>query len=618
MTYWQKKFSEDIVIQTIEKMGMEEACKAMKITQEQAEWHIIQLQWKYDGETFSRDCLKISDKYGNVVPLIYNNGQKKIRDAIDRQRLAGKPVRVALLKARQFGGSTEFEAEIFRESVLRTSRSSMIIAHDLDSARHLREMSERYYDYYTFAKPRLKRETDKWWKFMHYVNKKKVESHLRIDTAEELSTGHSLTLHNLHLSEIQNWRNASMLVKGLFPTVPSSADTMIFMEGTGSGVGDYWYDFCQMAQEPSTGWEFVFVGWYEIEDYTQSFESIEKRGEFISSLDDEEKIYISKGISPEQLYWRRTKIQEDYKGDEDAFRQQYPFDADEAFLTSGSPVFRAIRVKEALAKSKPPIQTGNLIWKKRDDNTKYVDFEEQKRGLWEIWQEKVTGIDNLYCGGFDVAEGIAIQPEFGIKGGDFSSGKIFRRDERRMVAKINVRLDPDMFAEEIYKAGLYWQRLGILVENNPGGSGNVVIRDLKSRTGIVLLKTVTLDKVHDVKKQEYGWDTNKESKRELIDELTENIREQKFVDFDRDFWYQCSTYVRDAKGRTNAQPRKYDDLVIAGALVFQADKRMPMIFKPVFEVPKTLSADMDVPYNWSKRSPVPSQAQVMEANYAEI
>ena len=35
----------------------------------------------------------------------------------------------------------------------------------------------------------------------------------------------------------------------------------------------------------------------------------------------------------------------------------------------------------------------------------------------------------------------------------------------------------------------------------------------------------------------------------------------------------------DEKGRTNAQQGKHDDLVVAEALAFQADKLMPMVFK---------------------------------------
>ena len=583
------------------------------MTEEALQSELVKLKWRYDTEQFAGDLCWIVNKDGALVNLRYNKGQQTIRAAIEKQRLEGKPVRIALLKARQFGGSTEFEAELFKESMLRPYRSSMIIAHDLDSARHLREMSARFYDNYPLSKPPMKKETDKWWKFKHKVAGKYAESHLRVDTAEELSTGHSLTLHNLHLSEIQNWRNATVLVKGLFPTVPNSADTMIFMEGTGSGVGDYWYDFCQMAQDPLSGWEFVFVPWFDIEDYRLPFTSEGARGDFEGSLDGDEQLLLRQGVALEALYWRRVAIKDTYKGDIDAFHQQYPATPDEAFLTSGRPVFNPLKVKQGLARSKKPLRTVNLVQKEGE-----VLLVDDDRGYWEIYEERHSGVQNLYCLGADVAEGIQVVPELGNRGGDFSVAKILRRDTRTFVAKLRERIDPDVFADELHKAGLYW-RCGILVESNPGGSGNVVIRNLKDIANINLLKRQELGKLADVVKEEYGWKTLKDTKRILIDELTEHIREEDFTDHSKNFWYECSTYARDEKGRTNAQSRKYDDEVMAEAIAFQADKMMPMLFRPEVVVEEGfIHPGLDVPANWKKRSGNSSREEILERNYAEF
>lgn len=598
------------LIKLIKALGVSGAARELKVSEDEVRRQVSLLGFRYDTELFSSNHLKIVDKLGNLIPLIYKKGQKIINSAIEKQKLEKKPVRIALLKARQFGGSTLFEAELFKESVLRQHRSSMIIAHDLDSARHLREMSGRYYDNYVEEKPRIKKESEKWWKFEHRVGKQKADSHLRIDTAEELSTGHSLTLHNLHLSEIQNWRNAAVLVKGLFPTVPNSFDTMIFMEGTGSGVGDYWYDFCQMAQDKSSGWEFVFVPWFEIEDYESSFSTLDLRGDFLANLDAEEEVLYKQGVSLEKLFWRRETIKNSYKGDVDAFRQQYPATADEAFLTSGRPVFSAIKVKQGMAKSEKPLRTVYLEEKKG-----VVKEVEDVKGYWQIFEEPNSSLTNLYACGADVAEGIQVVPELGNRGGDFSVAKILRRDTRRFVAVLRERLDPDIFADELYKAGLYW-KCGIMPESNAGGHGNVVIRNLKAKSNINLLKTPILNKAHDDIKDAYGWRTMQDTKRQLIDELNEKIREEEFSDPSKNFWYEASTYVRDEKGRTNAQPRKYDDEVIATAIAFQADKLMPMVFKEVpDEKEYFVHPGDDVPQNF--RSEMTERHKVMEQVYAE-
>jgi len=373
-----------------------------------------------------------------------------------------------------------------------------------------------------------------------------------------------------------------------------------------------------MAQSPDSDWAFVFVPWFEIEDYNLSLNE-DVRNRFLDGmgnhkllsgdLDVDEGILYHQGVSVEQLYWRRKKIDEEYKGDIDSFRQQYPATADEAFLTSGRPVFSAAKVKEKLSRSFRPMMVGNLVWK---DTKTRVEFVEEQHGYWELYEERVTTKENLYCLGADVSEGIAVQPEFGNKGGDFSCAKVFQRDNRRFVARLHERLDPDVFAGELHKAWAYWG-CGLLVENNPGGSGNVVIRDLKDIPGINLLKTVTLDKIHDVRKEQYGWDTNQQSKREMIDELVEHIRDENFTDPSKNFWYEASTYIRDEKGKTNAQSRKYDDEVIANALAIQANKLMSAYYKPVVEEVKTYTKDMDIKENWV--NPI-TQEQVMEDNYS--
>lgn len=622
LRYWEVRLSAEPLYALVCDVGIDAAAKELGVTVKKVHDDLALLRYRYDTEKFSADQLFITDKLGRLVPLKFNKGQQIIAKAIEKQRLAGLPIRICLLKARQFGGSTEFEAEIFKDSTLRHHRRSMIIAHDLDSARHLRDMSDRYYENYQLSKPDKKKESDKWWKFKHTDGSVKADSHLLIDTADELSTGHSLTLHNLHLSEVQNWRNATELVKGLFPTVPDHPDTMIFMEGTGSGIGNYWYEFCQMAQDPSSGWEFVFVPWYEVEDYTVEYITKDQADEVMSKLDTLETDLVSKGCTPAQLLWRRNKIKNAFKGVVEEFMTQYPATPDEAFSTSGRPVFAVGAVKEGMRRAKEPMEVGNLVW----DRTKArpsVKFVKDDRGLWDIWEHPVAvRREYLYCLGADVAEGKAVVPELGLRGGDYSVAKIMRRDVKAFVARCRVRIDPDQFAEELHKASIYWMHLPMMIENNPGGSGNVVIRDLKRLPGVILMRRQVLSKVSEDRKDEYGWNTNAESKREMIDELTEQIRDLSFSDPSKNFWSEASTYVRDEKGATNAQSRKFDDEVVSNAVTFQAHKFCPALYNVAPDGgPRVIEPGDDVPENWARRRRAASarnlttRQAIMEENY---
>ena len=609
MKLWEEKIKGESLWSVFLAIGLDEGAKRLGIRSEVFADELMKIRYLHDGEKFAEDKLKIIDKNGELIPFRFNNCQRKLNEAIERQRLAGKAVRICLLKCRQLAGSTYFEEEIFRQTMLRPHRSSMIIAHDLDSARHLREMSIRFYDNYIVGQkyyPKIKKETDKWYKINHYVNRVCRPSSLRIDTAEELSTGHSITLHNIHNSEIQLWRNAPELMKGLFPTVPNFPDTMIFMEGTGSGVGDYWYEFCEMAKNDPV-WEFVFIAWFEMEDYKNSFSSDYEKGLFESSLDEHEKILYDEGISLEQLQWRRNKIKE-LNGDVGLFQQQYPHDPEEAFLTSGRPVFHSLKVKAGLSKEKPPVFIGNL---ERKNNS--VIFTEQPQGLWELWEKPVKD-ENLYVLGADSAQGIAVIPEFGNKGGDYSVAKIFRRDTRKFVAKLRDRIAPEFFADEIAKASTYWDCA--VMPTTKGGE--VVIDRLKDIAGLRLMRMPNLGKREDNERDVYGWVENKDTKRMMIDELSAHINAVDFSDPSKNFWYEASTYVRDEKGSTNAQLKKYDDEVTANAVCFQADKLLPMYFRETIVEKEKITPDLDIEENWERMKGIPKSKSVIENIYAEF
>lgn len=601
--------ASDKLVQAVQKIGLEATAEKLGKSVDWCKDYLTDLRYLYDFDRFSEDKLTIVDRLGNLTKFKQNSPQRKFDDVVNKQVLAGKPIRVCLLKARQWGGSTKFQGHLFRDCMLRKFRSSMTIAHDLDSARHIREMSERFYVYYPGLKPPRKRESDKWWKFQHQEKGKPADSHYRIDTADELSTGHSLTMHNLHLSEISLWRNAGELVKGLFPTVPKSPDTMILMEGTGSGVGDYWYDFCNAARAGDTDWEFLFVAWFEIEEYVQNFESGKDKALFEKHLDSEERLLLDAGASLEALSWRHHKIKSDFKGDIDSFNQQYPSDPDIAFLSSGRPVFHAPTVRQRMSETEKG-DVGNLEW--RD---KKVVFVSDEKGVWEIFEHPSRKPSkNLYASGGDFSEGKSIETDKGNKGSDFSGVRIFRRDTRKFVATMQARLDPDVVAEEMWKASQYFggsQCVGVLPEQNAQGGGELVIRRLKT-VDVWLLKTPIIGKKSEGQKpDEFGWETMKNTKRLAIDTLKQEIRENTYTDPDKKVWYECSTYVYDEKGRSDAQKGKYDDLVMATALTLQADLLMPMVFKEVKEVKKKIARDVDVP-----NTEVFTQRELMEETYA--
>ena len=62
---------------------------------------------KEDFEFWAITCAKIQDKLTKkMIPFKLNRGQRKLLARYEKQRLENKPIRVILVKARQWGGST--------------------------------------------------------------------------------------------------------------------------------------------------------------------------------------------------------------------------------------------------------------------------------------------------------------------------------------------------------------------------------------------------------------------------------------------------------------------------------------------------------------------------------
>jgi hypothetical protein len=587
----------------IQAVGVDETAKIVGLSRKELLQKVEERRYRSDFHYFAGERLWIMPKIGDVQRFRLNRPQRRLLEARDRQRAKGKAVRIRLLKARQWGGSTEIQGWIFGDTILREGRRSMTVAHSIESATHLRDMSERYYDRYDLIKPSLKKQTDKTWKFQHKRDGKLAESLMRIDTAENVTAGHSMTTNNLHCSELQAWPHGDVLLRGLTPMVPDDPDTMIIEEGTGSGVGDFWYERCELARTGLTEWEFVFVPWFELEDTTTPFE--DDKFAFEKSLDGEEKHLHEQGITLEQLHWRRRTIENKFKGDEDGFKQQYPANPDEAFLTSGRPVFHAATVQKRLREA-PIGKEGYFAW-----SGKGVKFVPEKNGYWKIFNEPVEGI-NLYCWGADPVEGREIQRGLGNRGGDKAGVRFLRRDHRKFVATLSARLDPDVLAEEIAKATTYYGMAQGLPELNAGGGGQLLIARLKE-WGVKMLRLPVLGKRDDdLNDNILGFETTVKSKRYLIDNMVEEIREGRYTDPDREVWEQCATYVRDERGKMEAQSQKFDDLVMATALTLQADRMLPATFKVRDEIKEEIPRDVDV------ASKGITQDKLMEENYANF
>lgn len=524
-----------------------------------------------DSKIYIPSFLKIRDKNSDLLNLIPNKPQQRLRDKIEELRLDGKPVRIIVLKARQMGFSTYTEADCFHQTVTNKMFNSTIIAHEEEASQNLYNMYKRFYENLPqVLAPMRKRNNAKELLFenptMDDVEKRRnpgLQSTVKVATAKNTATGRSQTINYLHASEVAFWGDPKTTFTGLLQCVPRTAKSTVIMESTANGVGDYFYDMWNNAVEGRNDFVPLFFAWFEMDEYRIPFDTEEAKEEFVKIVNyefkdqegnivhtEEYEIMKDFDLDYEQLNWRKWCINNNCNGDVEQFHQEYPCTPEEAFIASGRPRFAVSTLKQY----NRGCATGDIG--RLEYSGSKVIFTPDANGDVEIWEHPKE--NKFYCIGVDVAEGLAT--------GDYSVAYV-GNDKFDITMRYRTHIDPDLLGKEVVKIAKYYNDAYIGVEaNNHGHTTLRAIADLEY-WNIYFAKT--FDKITDTITKKVGWQTNNRTKPLMIDKLAEFIRNKWLGIKDKVLIRECYTYVRDDKGSTNAQLGCHDDCVMACAILLQ-------------------------------------------------
>lgn len=528
---------------------------------------------KHDRRWYIENFLQIRNKKAEIVPLKLNIAQQKVMDIIEHDEKLGIPKRYIVLKARQMGLSTLFEALIFQDTSTSKNKNALIIAHEEPASQNLFQMSKLYYENLPdLIRPMKKYSNGKILAFENPEtdeNKKQgnpgLRSKISIATAGTGEVGRSATIHNLHVSELAFFPDPKTTMLGLLQSVPDESNTLIVLESTANGVGDYFHELWTKAVKGENEFVPIFLPWFIDPGYTRPFRSEGERKQFIDQVEStstnakgeviftyEKELMDKHDLTYEQLNWRKYTIANKCQGDELLFMQEYPSTPEEAFISTGRPKFSLKALKKYQTITEEP-ERGYLLY--GDDGK--ISFLPDKNGYISIWRKPEP--DKFYCIGADVAEGLAH--------GDYSAAVVGDSEEFDIVSMWHGHIDPDLFGMELVKLGKYYNEAYIGVENN--NHGLTTLTTMKKEEYWNLYFAKSYDKIADKISQKLGWTTSPRTKPLMIDKLAEFVREM-FLGIYSDFIIgEMYTYVIDDDGKTNAQTGCFDDTVIATAILLQ-------------------------------------------------
>lgn len=477
-------------------------------------WELVQLgkildepSDKLNGKTTSvfmaEQLLRIRNRRGNLKPLVPNRAQREF----ERRRSKSNIV----LKSRQMGITTWVAGRFFLKTITQPGTLTLQVAHTQEAAEGIFRIVHRFLDclpeYQRMGTLRTSKANSRQIVFPA------LDSEYRVESAGDANAGRGLTVHNLHCSEIARWPgDANEILQGLRAAMPPHGE--LVLESTPNGAEGCFWEEWNKADESGMVRHF-FPWWWE--------NSYQAEAVAAESLDATECLLIQQhGLSLEQIGFRR-KLAASFRG---LAKQEYPEDAIECFVSSGSCYFDAAALNARIRELPNPIET-------------------RIGGHLQIWFPAITGRQYL----------VAVDTAGGGSEGDYSVVQIVEIETGLQCAELQAKLTPLELAEEAAKLAWEYNGAWIVVERNNHGSGVLAYLHSVSR----------YTRLYQQDGQD-GWLTSMIHRPRMLNMLASALVETPRIFSSSRLLQECRSFVRLKNGKTGARTGAHDDCVMAMAM----------------------------------------------------
>lgn len=541
---------------------------------------------KRDYRFYFQNYLKIRDKNSMIVAFNTNPSQDKLIKIVeDWQAKYADPLTrptlyVIILKSRQIGFSTVTEGIFFHDLNFSKDMVAMIVSYDEDSAVNIADMASRFYQYLPQnIKPETRPYRGKGILFENPnfnpggpitgKNQPGLQNKFLIETARNMYAGSSYTIMRLHISELAKWPNPEETMTSLMQAVPDYG-AIVVVESTANGL-EYFSELWGKAECGDNNFKFVFIPWFDHGDYRLEFVSDGEHKRFEDNLGsmgkkdginyrDMMKVYP---IELEQVAWYRRTLQDKCGGDVNKILQEYPSCSEEAFISSGTPVFDNQKVLnrkkllERVYKETPPL-VGNIECKHNasGDPIKGTEkFIEDVNGWLTVYRKPEKG--KPYVIGGDIAEG----------GKDWSTGPVLDNTTGEQVAMFRAHTDTDIYAKQMFSLGYFYNYALIAIEVN---FDSHPVKELTRLGYHRQYKREVVDSISNKREQKYGFRTTTSTRPLIIGELVAIARDEIELINNIETLGEMLTFIRNKDGKPEAQSGKNDDCVLGIAIGHKA------------------------------------------------
>ena len=570
----------------------------------------VRLRCRYDFAFWAALYVYIKNKGGGDDVLFrLTRPQRKFVERLEKLRKANKPIRIVLLKARQWGGSTTSQLYMaWLQLIHKVGLNSLIIAHQGAGSDEIKDMFDRMIKAYpitmlyklgeTYNENESKLVGVGHSGSIHRVPQRNCK--IKIGTAERPDSCRGGDYNLVHLSEVGLWKTTDGkkpedIVRSACSGILLKPYTMIVYESTANGTGNFFQREYDAAKRGTSQFEAMFVSWFDIEQYSLPFENDDAKADFAiwlwknrnnssaSSARAESGKYLwwlwEQGATLEAINWY---VQERAKYNEHApMASEYPSDDVEAFVHSGERVFDKYKVDEFRASCKPPKYIGDVYadGDSGKDALKNLRFAEDTQGLLWIWDlpeiDDKEIVTNRYLTIVDIG-GRSKKADWSVI---LVIDRLFMLDGDRpeVVAQWYGHIDMDILAWKAAQIAAFYDNSLLVIESNTlethdkerqvdGDLSHFILNQIKNVYPNLYARKQTEDEIREGLPLRYGFHTNVATKPMIISTLIKVIREHLYTERDERCLDEYVVYEKKQNGAFGAIIGKHDDLLMTRAI----------------------------------------------------
>ena len=595
-------------------------------TREKVTREFLRVRCRHDFPFYAYAYNEIKNKDGGKnIHFRLTYPQRYMLGVLENMRLQGKPIRVVLLKSRQWGGSTLVQLYIAWIQLLhKEGWYSAIVAQDATTSRTIKALYSKMLEQ---LPPWLIRcPDDAKLSFTPYEGSqldsiitygkgtnitKARDTVITVGTYNNTTAGRGGDISCVHYSEVGLWeetdgKKPEDVIRSISSSLLLAPLTVEVIESTANGVGNFFYNAYMNAKENISNRTAVFIPWFRTERYSKEIEDTDAFARWLLENKDCDKppqgcLDSGKyywhlwelGATMEAICWYIEKRKE-YMEHAD-MAAEYPSDDIEAFKSSGQPVFNLYHLDKLKKTCKAPLYVGEVQGNGVQGKQALQDlhFHEDYTGRLKVWALPQT-VANKIARRYLVTVDVGGRSE----SADWSDILVIDRywmmfgGKPEIVAEWHGHIDHDLLAWKAAQIARFYGEALLVIESNTietkdndtdGDQSELIFNRIASHYDNLYIRKASEAKIAQGITTEYGFHTNRSTKPMIISNMVACVRDLSYVERNEEAIKECSTYENKKNGSYGASGTNHDDMVMVRAIglhICFSEMDLPAIIKP--------------------------------------